>query len=82
VGLPNALVQLQAHYHHCGEAASEKCLSAATFVRRPGHGESQLPQLRDGKGASIVDSCYTGLQVLAGRNRDTIQVIQLLVMPH
>ena len=29
----NALVQLQAHYHHCGEAASEKCLSAATFVR-------------------------------------------------
>ena len=34
--LPNALVQLQAHYHHCGEAASEKCLSAATFVRRWG----------------------------------------------
>jgi hypothetical protein len=33
VGRPNALVQLQAHYHHCGEAASEKCLSAATFVR-------------------------------------------------
>jgi hypothetical protein len=31
--LSNALVQLQAHYHHCGEAASEKCLSAATFVR-------------------------------------------------
>jgi hypothetical protein len=30
---PNALVQLQARYHHCGEAASEKCLSAATFVR-------------------------------------------------
>jgi len=29
----NALVQLQARYHHCGEAASEKCLSAATFVR-------------------------------------------------
>jgi hypothetical protein len=29
----NALVQLQAQYHHCGEAASEKCLSAATFVR-------------------------------------------------
>ncbi len=24
---PNALVQLQAHYHRCGEAASEKCLS-------------------------------------------------------
>jgi hypothetical protein len=21
----NALAQLQAHYHHCGEAASEKC---------------------------------------------------------
>jgi hypothetical protein len=32
--LPNALVQLQAQYHDCGEAASEKCLSAATFVRR------------------------------------------------
>src|SRR5713101_4657081 len=31
--LPNVLVQLQAQYHHCGEAASEKCLSAATFVR-------------------------------------------------
>jgi hypothetical protein len=29
----NALVQLQARYHHRGEAASEKCLSAATFVR-------------------------------------------------
>ena len=36
VMLPNALVQLQAHYHHCGEAASEKCLSAATFVRSRG----------------------------------------------
>jgi hypothetical protein len=32
--LANALVQLQAHYHRCGEAASEKCLPAATFVRR------------------------------------------------
>jgi hypothetical protein len=31
---PNALVQLQGHYNHRGEAASEKCLSAATFVRR------------------------------------------------
>jgi hypothetical protein len=31
----NALVQLQARYHHCGEAASEKCLSAAAFVRQP-----------------------------------------------
>jgi hypothetical protein len=30
--LYNALVQLQARYHHRGEAASEKCLSAATFV--------------------------------------------------
>ena len=29
----NALVQLQARYNYCGEAASEKCLSAATFVR-------------------------------------------------
>jgi hypothetical protein len=33
VWLANALVQLQAQYNHCGEAASEKCLSAATFVR-------------------------------------------------
>ena len=32
--LPNALVQLQAQYHHWREAASERCLSAATFVRR------------------------------------------------
>src|ERR1700674_3632307 len=32
----NALVQQQARYHHCGEAASEKCLSAATFVRQRG----------------------------------------------
>jgi hypothetical protein len=30
---PNALVQLQARYHYCGVAASEKCLSAATYVR-------------------------------------------------
>ena len=30
----NALVQLQARYYHCGGAASEKCLSAATFVRQ------------------------------------------------
>jgi hypothetical protein len=27
------LVQLQAQYNHCDEVASEKCLSAATFVR-------------------------------------------------
>jgi hypothetical protein len=32
--LPNALVQLQAQYNHRGVAASEKCLSAATFVRQ------------------------------------------------
>jgi hypothetical protein len=31
---PNALVQLQARCNHCGEAASEKCSSAATFVRQ------------------------------------------------
>jgi hypothetical protein len=29
----NALIQLQARYHHSGIAASKKCLSAATFVR-------------------------------------------------
>ena len=31
---PDALVQLQARYHHCDEAASEECLSPATFVRQ------------------------------------------------
>src|ERR1700724_3808533 len=31
----NALVQVQARYYHCGEAASTKCLSAATFVSWP-----------------------------------------------
>ncbi len=30
----NAEAQLQAHYRHCGEAASAKCLSAATFVKQ------------------------------------------------
>jgi len=42
---PNALVQLQAHYNHCGEAASEKCLSAATFVRQLRH-DSAAPGTR------------------------------------
>ena len=37
---PNALVQLQARYHHCGEAASEECLSAATLVSQRAAGES------------------------------------------
>jgi hypothetical protein len=31
-GPSNALVQLQARYNRCDEVASEKCLSAATFV--------------------------------------------------
>src|SRR5688500_13071947 len=44
--LPNALVQLQAQYNHCGEAASEKCLSAATFVRLRAHRVSHLGGLR------------------------------------
>jgi len=38
----NAFVQLQARYNHCGEAASEECLSAATFVRRQRRGEVVL----------------------------------------
>jgi len=42
VGPPNALVQLQAHYRHCGEAASEKCLSAATFVSWRGQSKASL----------------------------------------
>jgi hypothetical protein len=29
----NGSVQIQAHYHHCGEAGSERCLAVATFVR-------------------------------------------------
>ena len=40
--LPNALLQLQAHYHPCGEVASEKCLSAATFVRQRHRAELAL----------------------------------------
>src|SRR5438067_5678787 len=50
-GPPNALVQLRAHYHHCGEAASEKCSSAATFVRLPARvlgldkGDAQEPSV-------------------------------------
>ena len=44
--LSNALVQLQAHYHHCGEAASEKCLSAATFVRHQGAPASTSERFR------------------------------------
>ena len=38
--MPNAQVLLQPRYHHCGEAASEKCLSAATFVRPQGRGDA------------------------------------------
>jgi hypothetical protein len=34
----NALVQLQAHLTMRAQRAIEKCLSAATFVRQPGHG--------------------------------------------
>jgi hypothetical protein len=37
LALSNALVQLQAHYHHRAEAASEKGLSAATFVSQRAH---------------------------------------------
>ena len=43
--LPNALVQLQAQYHHCGEAASKECLSAATFVRHRGRDDRRPPWL-------------------------------------
>ena len=39
--LPNALVQLQAQHNHCGEAASENCLSAATIVRRLGNNQER-----------------------------------------
>src|SRR4051812_48917211 len=38
----NALVQLQAHYPCCDEAASEQCLSAATFVRWGGRSKRSL----------------------------------------
>src|SRR5450759_99182 len=43
----NALVQLQAHYNHCGVAASEKCLSAATFVRGQARAAQAQCRLRD-----------------------------------
>src|SRR3954465_9733657 len=49
----NALVQLQAHYHHCGEAASEKCLSAATFVRR--RLRSRFEELMSSKSCAASD---------------------------
>jgi hypothetical protein len=42
VSSSNAQVQLQARYNHFGEAASEKCLSAAMFVR---HGCPSPPKL-------------------------------------
>jgi hypothetical protein len=50
--LPNALVQLQAHCPHCGVAASEKCFSAATFVRQRDLGlqqgrRSEVPTLAE-----------------------------------
>jgi hypothetical protein len=43
----NALVQLQAQYHHRAQAASEKCLSAATFVRRLTEGNAELANRSD-----------------------------------
>src|SRR5687768_4208556 len=46
-GPANALVQMQARYNHCGEAASEKCLSAATFVRPRGKATSLEVQRDD-----------------------------------
>jgi hypothetical protein len=53
LSLSNALVQLQARYHHRGVTASEKCLSAAAFVRSRAIGLDQIdspsPQ-RDAKG--------------------------------
>ena len=54
IALPNALIQLLAQYDHCGEAASEKCLAAATFVR-PG-GEDAVD--------SLVVVAVTWLQLL------------------
>jgi hypothetical protein len=45
--LLNALVQMQARYHHCGEGASEKCLAAATFVRWRGQNSRNAARSQD-----------------------------------
>ena len=54
--LANALVQLRAHYHHCGEAASEKWLSAAPFVRW------RAPRREEEESASAANSKRSRLQ--------------------
>ena len=60
-GVPNALVQLQAQYNHCGEAASEKCLSAATFVSWPREEPSLLlPSGRPGGLSAPPNQIETG----------------------
>jgi hypothetical protein len=58
--LPNALVQLQAQYNHCGEAASKECLSAPTFVRWRAIG-------RCAYGSQMPGSPYTSGELLATR---------------
>jgi len=72
----NALVQLQAHDHHCGEAASEKCLSAATFVRRRSVGQvvgvtPDVVRLRVFRKLNRIDRVAT----LANRFRDAVHAI-------
>jgi len=73
--LANASVQLHAHYHHCGEAASEKSSSAAPLVRRrPYVGVTRSGALH--RRASLAWAQPTAARVLAvisGRSsyRDT-----------
>ena len=51
----NALVQLQARYYYCGEAASEECLPAATFVRPQGRETSAHREPRSSRGACTTE---------------------------
>ena len=61
--MANALVHLQAHYHHCGEAASENCLSVATFVRRHAP-QDRNPQCSRAKSStSIAPVVETSLEI-------------------
>src|SRR5206468_9065988 len=67
--LANAQVQLQAQYHHRGEAASEKCLPAATFVRwRRRKTAYQLPTRGDAWQCSrVVAACIRASRRTARR---------------
>ena len=78
--LSNAQVQLQARYHHCGEAASEKCLSAATFVRLP----ASDPKLAAEKSAGdprIKGPLLVGMAAIEDRTPNLVIQIHLSSAP-